>query len=231
MVSWMKPLFLPSFLSLMAGPSFPARAQELIPFDSPRWDHVDSELSEVGGRTALQGTAILHDADFRDGVIEYDLFISGARSYPGIYFRLTEENHAEHFYVRPHRAGLYPDALQYTPIVAGIAGWQLYNGPGYTNSGTYSEGEWIPVRLEVEGTQARVFVEDLTEPALVIPYLEGRGERGALALTGPKDGSAYFSNFRYATEVKSGVRPAAGAGDAGRNGPPTGKYLKRFPSR
>jgi hypothetical protein len=197
-----KTLFSVTLLAPLTGTISHVGAQDAVPFDSPRWEHVDSEISEVGGRTALQGTAILQDAEFRDGVIEYDLYITGARSYPGVYFRLTEENFAEHFYLRPHRAGLYPDALQYTPVVAGIAEWQFYNGPGYTNAGVFTEGEWIPVRLEVKGTQARVFVEDLEEPALVIPYLEGGLEGGALALTGPKDGSAYFSNFRFSGDVE-----------------------------
>jgi hypothetical protein len=112
---------------------------------------------EIGGRQALQGVAILKDVEFRDGVVEYDLYVTGDRSYPGVYFRLAEDDFAEHFYLRPHRAGLYPDALQYAPVVAGIAEWQLYNGPGYTAPISVSEGEWIPVRLEVKGT---VYISD-----------------------------------------------------------------------
>lgn len=182
-------------------------AQDVVPFDSPRWEHVDSEIVEIAGRTALQGSAILGDADFRDGVIEYDLYITGERSYPGVYFRLTDGTHAEYFYVRPHRAGLYPDALQYAPIVNGIGEWQFYNGPGYTGEGVFTENAWIPVRVEVQGTQARVFVEDLSTPALEIPHLKGNVERGALALTGPRNGSAYFSNFRYQTDVELSFDP------------------------
>jgi len=43
----------------------------------------------------------------------------------------SEQDH-ERVYLRPHRAGLYPDALQYTPTFNGLAGWQLYNGDGCT---------------------------------------------------------------------------------------------------
>lgn len=184
------------------------RAQEAIPFTSARWEHVDSEVTEVAGREALQGTAMLRGLEFRDGVIEYDLYISGARSYPGVYFRLTEENDAEHFYVRPHRAGLYPDALQYTPVVKGIGEWQLHNGAGYTAPAVFVEEQWIPVRLEVQGKQARVFVGDLETPALVIPHLEGRNGTGSIALTGPRDGSAYFSNFRCTTDAVLEFEPS-----------------------
>jgi SMP-30/Gluconolactonase/LRE-like region len=198
-------------LPILDASPLPLQAQDVIPFDSPRWQHVNSDVTEIDGRQALQGVATLPDVDFRDGVIEYDLYLTGARSYPGIYFRLTEGtegNDAEHFYVRPHRAGLYPDALQYTPVVNGIDEWQLHNGEGYTAPGVFTEGEWIPVRVEVKGTQARVFVEDMEEPALIIPYLEGDQESGSLAVTGPKDGSAYFSRFRYSTDVELEFDPA-----------------------
>ncbi|MGD2122206.1 MAG: hypothetical protein PVJ76_10705 [Gemmatimonadota bacterium] len=182
-------------------------AQEAIPFDSPRWQHLDSEITEIAGRSALQGSAVLNDADFLDGVIEYDLFITGARSYPGVYVRFRDMAYAEHFYIRPHRAGLYPDAVQYAPVVNGISEWQLFNGPGFTNSGVFKEGQWIPVRLEIGGSQARLYVGDLDSPALMVHYLAGEVEAGALALTGPKDGSAYFSNFRYRTDLDPAFDP------------------------
>jgi len=182
--------------------------QEMIPFDSLHWDLTQADVVEVGGRSALQGGATLKDIEFRDGLIEYDLYLTGARSYPGVLFRMSEDHHAEYFYVRPHRAGLYPDALQYTPVVAGIVEWQLYTGPGYTASWESVEEEWIPVRLEVQGRQVRVFVGAGSEPALVIPYLEGHSESGALVLSGPRDGTAYFSNFRVQTEVELDFEPA-----------------------
>ena len=186
---------------------FTARAHEAVPFDSPRWQRENAELAEIAGRQALQGVAILDDVVFQDGLIEFDLYVTGARSYPGVYFRMTEDDHAEHIYIRPHRAGLYPDAVQYTPIVSAIAEWQLHNGPGYTSIDTFPEEEWFPVRIEVAGSQARVFIEDLTEPVLTIPHLEGHSERGGLALAGPLGGSAYFSNFRYDTDAELAFDP------------------------
>ncbi len=197
-----------SALAALAAAATSARAQEAVPFDSLHWDLAGAEVSEVGGREALQGTAVLQDAVFQDGIIEFDLYVTGARSYPGIYFRLSDRNNGEHFYIRPHRAGLYPDALQYTPVVNGIAEWQLHNGAGYTAAGVFPEDNWIPVRLEVQGTRARVFIEDLTQPALVMPYLEGPASNGALALSGPRDGSAWFSNFRYDTAGQLALEPS-----------------------
>lgn len=53
------------------------------------------------------------------------------------------------------------------------------------------------VRLEVSGTQARVFLGAADEPALRIHNLQRGASRGGLGLSGPKDGSAWFSNFTY----------------------------------
>ena len=107
-----------------------------------RGTKLDARVVDHMGRTSLEGAAILADAAFSDGVIEVDIAVSGARSYPGIIFRRQSPTDLERFYVRPHRAGLYPDAVQYAPVVNGISEWQLYNGPGYTNGGVLPEGEW-----------------------------------------------------------------------------------------
>lgn len=181
-------------LLLLAAPVAP---QAVIPFDSPRWDHVDSQVAEHLGRMSMQGSAILRDADFRDGVIEFDIAVDGRRSYPGVLFRMQGTDTYEHVYVRPHRAGLYPDAVQYTPEINGISSWQLYNGKGYTAGTRLSTGTWVAVRIEVKGSQARVFIGSSGAPTLGIHHLELEACAGAIALNGPKDSSAWFSNFRF----------------------------------
>jgi sugar lactone lactonase YvrE len=149
------------------------------------------------GRVSMKGSAILPDAAFRDGVIEFDIAVDGRRSYPGVAFRGQGTATYEHVYVRPHRAGLYPDAVQYTPVINGISGWQLYNGDGYTAATTLRTGAWVPVRVEVKGSQARVFIGSSEAPTLQIHHLELEARAGAIALTGPRDESAWFSNFRF----------------------------------
>lgn len=184
-------------LALVASNFSPGlSAQEPIPFDSVRWELLDAEVVEFEGRMALQGTAVLRDVDLGDGVVEFDLWVTGVRSYPGVYVRFQERREAEYFYIRPHRAGLYPDAVQYAPIVNGIGEWQFYNGEGFTSAGSFTEGAWIPVRLELQGDQARFFVEDQETPALVVPHLQGTTDRGSIALVSPNNGSALFSNVR-----------------------------------
>jgi sugar lactone lactonase YvrE len=125
--------------------------------------------------------------------------VTGERSYPGILFRLQSEENYERFYIRPHRAGLYPDALQYTPVINKVAGWQLYHGDGYTAGAELPAEGWIRLRLEVKGQRARVFVNGGSEPALEIDQLEHGVSKGAIGVMGPRNGTAYFSNFRYQT--------------------------------
>jgi sugar lactone lactonase YvrE len=181
-------------LLLVAGTAW---TQEAVPLDSDRWNVAAGELTERGGRECLAGAAVLSDVEFENGIIEVDLLTDGSRSYPGIVFRLQSQENYERVYIRPHRGGLYPDAVQYTPIFNRIAGWQLYNGEGYTAIAEFPEGEWFTLKLEVKGSQARVLSGDSAEPVLQIHELKHGVSRGSLGLLGPADETACFSNFRY----------------------------------
>jgi sugar lactone lactonase YvrE len=163
---------------------------------------VDAQVTEHMGRRSLAGTAVLKDAAFENGVIEVDMACSGARSYPGVVFRIQRPGESERVYLRPHRAGPsgYPDAVQYVPAFNGVDSWQLYNGNGFTASASIATGEWFHVKIEVMGTQARVFIGEGDQPALRIHDLKHGLSKGTLGLNGPKDGSAFFSNFSYRTD-------------------------------
>ena len=181
-------------------PTFEPAQATIVPFDSERWNLIDAEIVQHLGRDSLMGAALLNDTELENGVIEFDVAVSGARSYPGVVFRLQSETDYERIYVRPHRAGLYPDAIQYMPVINGSETWQLYNGEGYTAFTELPANEWIHVRLEVHGTQARVFLGDGPEPVLEIHDLKHGAGEGALGLVGPKDGSAHFSGFSYGVD-------------------------------
>ncbi len=171
--------------------------QEIIDFDSDRWQKVYGETSEYLGRKSFNGTAFLKDVEFENGVIEFDIALNGQRSYPGIRFRIQSRNDFEHFYIRPHRAGLYPDALQYSPSMNGINEWQLCNGTGYTAGITLPENEWIHVKMEIKDDRARIFINDEKKPALEINELKHGRSTGTIGVAGQANGTAYFSNFTY----------------------------------
>lgn len=186
---------LAAFLSAVVG--IAAAQENVVDFDSTQWVKVNAQVVDHLGRKSLMGNAYLPDADFGNGVIEVDVAVSGDRSYPGVVFRAFTQADYEHVYIRPHRGGLYPDAVQYAPKINGIASWQLFNGPGYTASAVFPKDEWMHLRIEVNGTQARLFIDDMANPALVVDRLQHGAKNGGIGVEGPPDGTAYFSNFRY----------------------------------
>ncbi|MFC1563423.1 hypothetical protein ACFL6G_00740, partial [candidate division KSB1 bacterium] len=171
----------------------------IVELNPDKWNVLSGEITEYSGRTALYGTAILTGAEFENGIIEYDIIVDGRRSYPGIIFRLQPggQGNYENIYIRPHRGGLYPDAVQYTPAFNGIAEWQLCHGEGYTSDAVFPENEWFHIKMEIKGTQARVYINNAEEPTLRIYNLKHGEGKGGLALSSPADKTAYFSNFSY----------------------------------
>ncbi len=173
-------------------------AQEnAIDFDSDQWEISAGKVIDYMGRKSLYGTAILKDVEFENGIIEVDIAITGARSYPGLFFRVQDEENSERFYVRPHRMGLYPDAMQYTPHINGISEWQITNGKGCTGSVVLPKNEWVHLKMEVKGSQAKVYLNDAKKPNLVITNLKHGISNGTIGVNGPANKTAMFSNFRY----------------------------------
>jgi hypothetical protein len=143
----------------------------------------------------------LKDAVFRNGIIEFDVAVRHQKSYPGVRFRVQAEGDYELVYLRPHRAGHYTDAIQYTLAFNGVDGWQLYSGGGFTAGAILPPDQWIHVRLEVMGKQARVFLGDGAGGCLFSDFF-GRifrlspGNEKILLLdgTGPR---RHYADFEY----------------------------------
>ena len=189
-----------SLLAILLVPATASTQQESVPFSSDRWRMIDAGMAEHMGVPCLQGAAVLDDVEFQDGTIEVDVAVDGSRSYPGIVFRMQSDENYERVYIRPHRAGLYPDAVQYTPVINRVAGWQLYHGEGATSGAEIPVDDWVRLKLEVRGTQARVYLGEAAEPALVITELRHGASSGGIGLLGPRDGSACFRDFRYSLD-------------------------------
>ena len=189
-------------LALLLAAAAPLGAQpSQVPFASERWNRgPGSALVEHLGRPALRGGASLTGATLQDGVIEVDVAMDGRRCFPGIAFRMQSPAEAEYVYLRPHRSG-EPVALQYTPLFNGLDAWQLYHGPGFTAAAEIPHDRWVHLRLEVEGTQARLFLDGAGEPALVVHELKRGAGAGTIGLIGPPGGQVHFAGFSYADSV------------------------------
>ena len=170
--------------------------------DSPRWQvEGNAKPADYQGRKCLRldgGAAVLKDFELRDGVIDVDVATPASRGFFGIVFRVADEGAtAEFVYLRQHKSG-QPDAMQYTPILRTGLNWQLYKGPGFTGAVDIPRDVFFHLRLEVAGAQARLFVKDMTRPALVMSDLKTGVQKGGIALDA-LTGTTYFANFEVRT--------------------------------
>nr|WP_299382291.1 hypothetical protein [Allomuricauda sp.] len=143
--------------------------QEVVPLDTVHLKiNSDSFMFEqFKGEETIYfkgGTVGLKDVSFLNGTIEYDIYITEDRGFPGVYFRINEDD-AEQFYIRPHQSG-NPDANQATPVTNGLANWQFYFGPKYSFPHKYNFNTWTHVKIVVNGLQAQVFLDHSDTPQL-----------------------------------------------------------------
>lgn len=175
-----------------------------VPPDSPRWDlEGKASVTDFLGRRCLMlegGAAVLKQFEMRDGVIDVDVATSAARGFFGFDFRIDGDGkNWEEVYLRPHKSGL-PDAMQYTPVLNTGRNWQIYNGPGFTGAVDIPRGVWFHLRLEITGTQAKLYVKEIDKdkPALVMTDLKSGVQKGQLALL-DLTGATCFANFEVRT--------------------------------
>jgi len=186
------------FLIVLASAAY----AESIPPESKRWElQGQAKPAEYQGRKCLfldGGEAILNDFEMRDGVLDVDVATPANRGFFGFQFRIDKNGaNFEEVYLRQHKSRL-PDAMQYTPVLNTGRNWQIYSGPGFTAAVDIPKDTWFHMRLVVAGAQAKLYVKDMDQPALVMDDLKTGIERGQVALF-VLMGATYFSNF----EVRS----------------------------
>ncbi len=185
-----------SFLVLFLFSFSIIQAQDkLIPFDSDRWTIASGEVTEYLGKTCFTGRASLNDIEFTNGIIEFDLAVTGERTYPGVYFRVRPGGEYEQFYIRPHRIW-YDDVLQYAPAHKGASCWQLFHGDGCTAGYELPHEQWIHIRMEIMNDQARIFIDDVDEAALYISRLDHGISSGGIIINTFNMGMSYFADFK-----------------------------------
>lgn len=187
---------------LLAALSQQVSAQKTsVPLDAAHW--------QIEGKVAVQdkfkgqdcfklseGSMLLKDNSFLNGIIEFDMAISGSRGFPGLGFRMVSRGNGEIYYLRPHQSG-NPDAMQYYPEYHGASGWQLYYGDGFNKAHEVPKDQWIHLRLVILNQQAEVYLNHENEPALFIHSLKRVPKKGAIALLNDFPITARFANFSY----------------------------------
>ncbi len=145
-------------------------SQPIIPLDTLHWDiEAQAYLFEnYRGEDAIyiqNGLAILKDTIFLNGTIEFDMFLTERQSFPGVRFRIYDDNNMESFYLRPHLSGK-PDANQAAPVFNGLTAWQLYFGPTYSFPYTYNYDDWTHIKIVINDTKAQVYLDYAEKPHL-----------------------------------------------------------------
>jgi hypothetical protein len=200
-----------SFAGLIAGTLNAQKSdQTLISIGPERLElhHVTAESVSYNGRSALRivdaapgdgdevnRIAVVKGISLQDGAIEINL--SGdtvpdapqnLRGFVGIAFRVSSDaSRFECFYLRP-KNGRSEDQLQRNHSVQYISvpGFQ-WNKLRSEQPGKYESyvdlipGKWTNIRIQIEGTSARLFVNGVQQPTLIVQDLKQPVEKGGIA--------------------------------------------------
>ncbi len=164
------------------------RDLKALPFDSTRLEATVDEPTYVK----------LADVDFEDGTIEFKMYsqiqnpspFRAAQGFIGIAFRIGEKDAAyESIYLRPGvgrsdnqsfrnrtvQYYAYPDFKFQTLRQTALPGT-------YETAAAVGLGEWITMRVEVDGTKAEMFINDAKYSTFIVTKMLGKTTHGAIGL-------------------------------------------------
>ncbi|MFL2545984.1 MAG: hypothetical protein ACJ0SL_01255 [Candidatus Rariloculaceae bacterium] len=171
-------------------------------------------VEEEGAEELLDKIVVVRGLDFANGSIEIAVAgmpqagaAAGARGFVGIAFHVSPDGtEYEAFYLRPTN-GRAEDQLRRNHSAQYIAHpehtWRSLreSEPGmYESYVDLEPGAWTQMRVEVDGTTARLFVHGAEQPTLIVNDLKLGEGNGAIALWIDRGTEAYFSNLRVLPE-------------------------------
>ena len=208
------------FAATLAAQSGPASAKSVsTAIDALELHGVKANAAPHNGRQATRlieandkregGIALVKNAAFLNGEIRLD--VAGRRGpfaqaddrgFVGVAFRVADGARAyEYFYVRPDN-GRADDQERRNHSTQYAAHpdfpWQLLRKsfPGKYESYTDLEsGAWTRLRVVVQGTTARLFVHDVTQPTLVVNDLKLPPASGGIGLWIGAGSEAFFAGL------------------------------------
>ena len=153
---------------------------------------------------------IIKGADFHNGTIDFDVAglltknaPLGARSFVGIAFHVSDDNRKfENFYLRMTNGRAADQeqrnhAVQYSSIPTYT--WDVLRKKRPSKYEAYTDldlGAWTHVKVHVYGTEAQLFVGNVTQPTLIVHDLFLGDTHGKVALWVAGYTRAYFSNLK-----------------------------------
>lgn len=193
------------FTTLVFAAALQAQSINQLDFRNVKAEPVDykghkavriTESTNGDGPDVGEAIAIVKGTSFQDGTIEVNVTGDTApnaaptlRGFVGIAFRLAADPmRFECFYIRP-KNGRSDDQLQrnHSAQYVSVPGfpWQKLREetPGkYESYVDLVPGEWTRLKIEVNGSKARLFVGDAPQPVLVVNDLKQPVQKGAVAL-------------------------------------------------
>lgn len=180
------------------------KAVRVMPALAPDAELAGAKNGEGGGIVVLQGTS------FHNGTLE--VYVAGkpragafpdARGFVGLAFRVsTDPSKYECFYIRPTN-GRADDQLRRNHSTQYISmpdyPWSRLReeSPGqYESYVDLASGEWTKIRIEVHDVKARFYVNDSTQPVLIVNDLKHSDSQGSVALWIGMGTEAYFADLR-----------------------------------
>ncbi|HEU4794420.1 MAG TPA: family 16 glycoside hydrolase [Pyrinomonadaceae bacterium] len=171
----------------------------------------DAAAAGIGDEGRL---VVLTKTDFQDGIIEIDLAgepgpgaAEGARGFVGIAFRVApDQSRFECFYLRPTN-GRAEDQVRrnHSAQYISVPGfpWHRLRKEFPEKYETYVDllpAEWTKVKIEVRGEKARLYVNGVEQPTLLVNDLKQGQSKGAIALWVGTGTIAHFANLRIKSD-------------------------------
>ena len=211
--------------AIIAGQEYPLQST-----DGVTLHNVTAEPATLQGRNGLRLTmseearreqrqveqlARIKGVEFSNGVIEVEIAgapapdaPAGARGFVGIAFRLQPDNQTyDAFYLRPTN-GRADDqerrnhSVQYISLPEWT--WSRLRKETPWKYESYVDlvpGVWTKIKIEVRGSQARLFVHDNEQPTLIVKDVKsGAQGKGGVALWLDAGTVAHFRNLRVTPE-------------------------------
>lgn len=167
----------------------------------------DSTLQAVDEATFVR----IKDLDFKDGIIEVNVLSRlhkkarpSDRGFIGIAYRINEDNSKfECMYIRPTN-GRADDQIRRNHSIQYFAypdfkfdRLRKESPEKYESYADMGLNEWIKVKIEVKGKQAKLFLNDNKQPSLVVNDLKlGENISGALGLFVDVGTEGYFRDLK-----------------------------------
>ena len=170
-----------------------------------------SAIQVIAKPDAANGTsyALVKEASFRDGVIEVDVAgqpaagaAAAARGFIGIAFRIQGDGRYEYIYLRPTN-GRADDQVrrnhstQYSSFPDFDFARSRQEAPEkYESYVDLQPGVWTRYKIEVDGRNARLYVNGAEQPCLIVNDLKLDPQTGGVALWVGPGTEGYFANLK-----------------------------------